>query len=335
MLLKDKPMKVSFIVPVYKVEKYLSKCIESILCQTYKDFEIILVDDGSPDNSGKLCDAYVQKDSRIKVLHKANGGLSDARNAGLSVAKGEWVIFLDSDDFWLEKDNLENLMKIAESNSTCDFIGFNCSYYYEDNESFVKWVEYNDGLSVPTEKNLVMNALVASGTMPMSACLKLSSRKFLQDMQLFFIKGIHAEDIPWFIDLLDGCSKCMFVNQYIYAYRQDREGSITHSGGEKSFNNLFSILKNELAKIDSRSFSLDAKDALRSFLAYEYCILLAMLGSLDKSIQKEKRKELYDYKWLLKYTMNPKVKKVALVNKLFGISITERVLRLYLNKLRK
>lgn len=328
-------MKVSFIIPVYNVEKFLPQCVDSILLQTYTDFEVLLVDDGSPDNSGKVCDAYAQKDLRVRVIHKPNGGLSDARNAGMAAARGEWIAFVDSDDFWVDKTNLSNLMKVAESNQNCDFIGFNCSYYYEDSHSFVKWVSYNDRLSYSINKNEAMCSLVSSGTMPMSACLKLISRKSVENMNLSFIKGIHAEDIPWFIDLLDGSNNCMFVNQYIYAYRQDREGSITNSGGEKSFNNLFSIIKNELAKIDSRKFSEDAKDALRSFLAYEYCILLAMLGSLDKSIQKERRKELYAYKWLLKYTLNPKVKKAALVNRIFGIRMTERVLGTYLNKVKK
>ena len=327
--------KVSFILPIYKVEDFLPKCVDSILCQTYKDFEILLVNDGSPDNCGYLCDEYAQKDSRVKAIHKVNGGLSDARNVGLSAAIGDYIIFVDSDDFWVGNDSLAKLMDVVAHNSQCDFISFNCFYFYSETNSYSKWISYNSALNVPTDKDSAIKLLVQSGTLPMSAWLKVISRRYLLSNQISFIKGIHAEDIPWFIDLLDGSSKCMFVNQYIYAYRQDREGSITHSGGEKSFNNLFSILKNELAKIDSRSFSLDAKDALRSFLAYEYCILLAMLGSLDKSIQKEKRKELYDYKWLLKYTMNPKVKKVALVNKLFGISITERVLRLYLNKVKK
>lgn len=328
-------MKVSFIIPVYNVEKFLPQCVDSILLQTYTDFEVLLVDDGSPDNSGKVCDAYAQKDSRVRVIHKPNGGLSDARNAGMAAARGEWIVFVDSDDFWVDKTNLSNLMEVAGNNQNCDFIGFNCAYYYEDSHSFVKWVSYDDRLSHPINKNEAMCSLVSSGTMPMSACLKLISRKSVENMNLSFIKGIHAEDIPWFIDLLDGSNNCMFVNQYIYAYRQDREGSITNSGGEKSFNNLFSIIKNELAKIDSRKFSEDAKDALRSFLAYEYCILLAMLGSLDKSIQKERRKELYAYKWLLKYTLNPKVKKAALVNRVFGIRVTERVLRTYLNKVKK
>ena len=90
---------VSVIVPVYKVENILHYCIDSILNQTYKDFELILVDDGSPDRCPKMCDDYAKKDSRIKVVHKKNGGLSDARNAGMAVATGEYISFIDSDDY--------------------------------------------------------------------------------------------------------------------------------------------------------------------------------------------------------------------------------------------
>ena len=103
-------MKVSFILPVYNVEKYLYECVESILAQTYCDFEILLVDDGSPDNCPALCDEWARVDNRIKALHKPNGGLSDARNYGLDHAQGDYVIFVDSDDFWVNKDCLENLI---------------------------------------------------------------------------------------------------------------------------------------------------------------------------------------------------------------------------------
>lgn len=99
--------KVSIIVPVYKVEKYIGQCIESILSQTFKDFELILVDDGSPDNSGKICDSYAQKDSRIQVIHKTNGGVSLARNVGIAKSTGEWLCFVDSDDT-VDKDYIEN-----------------------------------------------------------------------------------------------------------------------------------------------------------------------------------------------------------------------------------
>ena len=90
---------ISVIVPVYKVEKYLHRCIDSVLAQTFTDFELILVDDGSPDNCGKICDEYAEKDERIHVIHKENGGLSSARNAGLDIATGDYIVFIDSDDY--------------------------------------------------------------------------------------------------------------------------------------------------------------------------------------------------------------------------------------------
>lgn len=324
-------MKVSFILPVYKVEKYLDECVESIVSQTYRDIEVVLVDDGSPDNCPFLCDRWAKKDHRVKVVHKPNGGLSDARNAGFDNATGDYVIFVDSDDFWVSNTALQDLMAVVSKHPECDFISFNCSYYYSDNNTYEPWVKYDDSLSKPIDKDTAMRSLVESGTMPMSACLKVISRKSLSDMGLRFIKGIIAEDIPWFIDLLDGSKKCMFVNQYIYAYRQNRAGSITASGGEKSFNDLFHIIKTELDKMEKRTFSPVAKEALYSFLAYEFCILLSSVSKRSK----EKRDELLSYKWLLKYTANPKVRKAALVNRFFGIKATEWVLRFYNEKVRK
>lgn len=322
-------MKVSFILPIYNVEKYLSECVESILVQTYRDFEILLVDDGSPDNCPALCDEWAKKDSRIKALHKSNGGLSDARNYGLEHAQGDYVVFVDSDDFWVNKDCLQRLMNVVDAHPECDFIGFNCSYYYSDTKTYNKWVAYDESLSKPTDKDTVLRSLVASGTFPMSACLKVLKRKALLDMELRFIKGTIAEDIPWFIDLLDGSKKCMFVNQYIYAYRQNVAGSITASGNPKSTSDLFTIVKNEVNKMNERSFSKEAKDSLYSFLAYEFCFLLT------SDMPKGMKRELLQYKWLLNYTANPKVRKATFVNKLFGIMVTELVLKLYTNYLRK
>ena len=105
---------VSIIVPIYNIEGYIRECIDSILAQTYPDFELILVDDGSPDNSGRICDEYAEKDVRIKVIHKENGGLTSARNAGLSVAKGGWIMHVDGDD-WIEPDMIESLIEAAKA----------------------------------------------------------------------------------------------------------------------------------------------------------------------------------------------------------------------------
>ena len=119
--------KISVIVPVYKVEKYIHKCVDSILAQTFSDFELILVDDGSPDNCGKICDEYSEKDDRVVVLHKENGGLSDARNAGLDWvfehSDSGWITFSDSDD-WLRPTYLEALLNAADGKklSICDVV---------------------------------------------------------------------------------------------------------------------------------------------------------------------------------------------------------------------
>lgn len=327
-------MKISFILPVYKVEAYLKECVNSLTCQTYRDFEIILVDDGSPDGCPALCDQLALEDNRIKVLHKPNGGLSDARNAGLEIAQGDYVIFVDSDDFWTGKESLQQIMDVVMEHPECDFVSFNCSYYYQNTHTYKKWVAYSEELSSPIDKDTAMRSLVASGTMPMSACLKVISRKSLLDMRLTFKKGILSEDIPWFIDLLDGCKKCMFVNHYIYAYRQNVKGSISSTISERSFNDILNTIRIELEKMEERTFSPEAKEYLHSFLAYELCILLSFIISLPKAKQTCYRKQLLQYKWLLHYTNNPKVRKVAFVNKIFGIRITEWVLHFYNNYIR-
>ena len=103
-------MKLSVVIPVYNVEKYLQECVDSVLNQTLKEFELIAVDDGSTDHSGAILDEYQEKDSRITVIHKENGGLSSARNAGLDIAKGEWIAFVDSDD-WVSPETYEEMMR--------------------------------------------------------------------------------------------------------------------------------------------------------------------------------------------------------------------------------
>lgn len=114
--------KISVIVPVYKVEKYLRACIDSILAQTFTDFELILIDDGSPDNCGAICDEYAEKDARIRVFHKENGGVSSARNLGIERSRGEWIAFVDSDD-WVESDKFSKFCEqIAGVNEQIDLI---------------------------------------------------------------------------------------------------------------------------------------------------------------------------------------------------------------------
>ena len=124
--------KISIIMPVYKVEKFVGKTIESILGQTLEDFEFFAIDDGSPDNSGKICDEYAKKDARIKVIHKKNGGAPEARNVAIEKATGKYMYFIDSDD-WIEKDMLQNMYELAEKNSADLVVTGFCMEYFEKN----------------------------------------------------------------------------------------------------------------------------------------------------------------------------------------------------------
>ena len=115
---------ISVIIPIYKVEKYLKSCVDSVLSQSYKNIEVILVDDGSPDSCPQICDYYKSLDKRIVVIHKNNGGLSDARNVGLSKANGDYVLFLDSDDLWTEQYAVSRLVAVLATNPEADLVFF-------------------------------------------------------------------------------------------------------------------------------------------------------------------------------------------------------------------
>lgn len=322
-------MKVSFILPIYNVEAYLRQCVESLIKQTYKNVEIILVDDGSSDGSSGLCDQLALNDKRIKVLHKQNGGLSDARNAGLNLATGDYVIFVDSDDFWVGNDSLQKLVSLIEYYPECDFYSFNCQYYFPNSKTFIKWVPYASPLQTPVNGSCALYLLVSSGTLPMSACLKIINRRWLLNTGIIFTVGQISEDVPWFINLLDKSKKCIFVNDYIYAYRQNVVGSISSNCNERSFNSILNIIKNELLLIDQRSFSPKAKNALLSFLAYELSILMANVCRMPKEKKNKIRIELKSFCWLFKYTQNPKVRIVSRVYEFFGYGVTEYLLMMY------
>lgn len=324
----------SFVIPVFNVEEYLNQCVDSILSQSFQDIEIILIDDGSFDNSSAICDLYTQNDYRIKVIHRKNAGLSSARNQGIRMAVGKYVIFVDSDDFWINNYDLEFLVNsIEDLEGECDFIGYNCCYYYTNSGTFKRWKSYSQGLTDSFSKSIIIPYLVKSGTFPMSACLKVVKRDLLLMNRLYFIENIYHEDIPWFLELLNKSEKIVFVNRYIYAYRRGVNGSITSSFSKKKYNDLFYVLKWCIDFVEKIDEEIIVKESLLSFCAYEYCILLGMLGKLSGDDRNEERGKLYKYEWLLKYTMNPKVRTVAICRKVLGKTICEFLVKTYMNQI--
>lgn len=328
-------MKISFIIPVYNVEPYLCQCVDSIILQTYQNVEVILVDDGSPDNCPSICDEYAKKDDRIIALHKKNGGLSDARNYGMVYASGDYVAFLDSDDFWMGELSLEKLIITINEHPNVDFIGFNCSYYYPSEERFTKWQEFPIELSRPTNHNDALCILSKASLFPVSACMKLIKRDVLVKNNLFFKVGQLSEDIPWFIDLIEKSNNCIFINRYIYTYRQVGDGSsITHNIGVKNIDSIIQIIKDEIKMLPHRSFNKLAQESILSFLAYELILSYACLQYLNKNDAKSRYQQMRELDWLLSYTRNPKVKRVNTMRRILGMRVTAKILQLYLKQAR-
>lgn len=325
-------MLISFIIPVYNAFPYLEHCVRSILQQSYRKIEVILIDDGSTDDSGLLCDRLAQEDARIRVLHQANQGLSATRNNGIKSAQGDYVVCVDSDDYWWANDDLAYLVSMVQSNPLLEVIGFNCRYYYSESSRVVDWQPYNAQLALENSMQKAFCLLNASGTVPMSACMKLIKRETLLKHNLFFPIGLIGEDIPWFVDLVEHIQSCCFVNRYVYVYRQNVSNSITQSHVDKRFEHLMYIIESEVEKVGKRNIASATKDSLYSFLAYELSILYSIVA--DTKDAENNRKRLGRYAWLLQYTTNPKVKKASYVHRLIGLRGMEWVLRIY-NKMRE
>ena len=214
---------ISVIVPVYNVEKYLRRCIDSILAQTYTNLEIILVDDGSPDNCPAICDEYAEKDSRIKVIHQQNGGLSAARNAGLDIATGDYIGFVDSDDY-ISFEMYEKLLNILmESNSDLSICGM---AYYDENS---KCIDQECPLTDRTFSNLEIYGELQKELywFYVNACPKLYKRFIFEDIR--FPIGKLYEDNCIVHYIFQKCNSIVTTSNKWYCFTV-RNGSITHSG---------------------------------------------------------------------------------------------------------
>ena len=216
---------VSVVVPIYNVEKYLDKCVRSILAQTYEDLEIILVDDGSPDKCGEMCDIYAKQEKRIKVLHKENGGLSDARNAGAEIATGKYLLFVDSDDF-IEKDLVQRTVECAEKCQS-DMVLFDYKRLEPDGT-----IEICSMSGIPEKQNFSLEEYPQVMIESISAWNKLFLRKFFIESKVRFPVGYHYEDLGSSPKYLLAAKRISYVRQPFYNYLI-REGSIITSTKEE------------------------------------------------------------------------------------------------------
>lgn len=272
----NKP-KISIVVPIYKVpEKFLRQCIESCVGQTLKDIEIILVDDGSPDDCGKICDEYADKDKRIKVIHKENGGLAAARNTGFENVGGEYHMYLDGDD-WLDLETCEMLMKTLSKYDNIDIVFWKCVQELGEKSIIGKW-EWSctdkEHLYVEAEcKELARNVLIYKSGISTAPC-KLISTKYAKKYGIFHNKQLRqgAEGVEYSLRAFYYAENVLFVNAYWYHYLFNPE-SISKKINEKNTIYITDSLKEIEKDIIDFNSPNEFKEPLYQRTVY---ILLAM-----------------------------------------------------------
>lgn len=277
---------ISVIIPVYKVEAYLDRCLESITTQTYRDLEIILVDDGSPDRCPQMCDQWAQRDSRIRVIHKPNGGVSSARNAGLEAATGKWFYFVDSDDF-LPENALEALME-RQQKYDADLVCGSFHIIKRGNKSFDKIYPEKTVERQAFGENLPFLMKEVYG----SACGKLFSMELVKNHQLAFPVGIPwGEDATFFYRYLTHVSTVVTTGHCVYHYDMIREDSAV----KKYYENLSQLAQQLFGeqKAFIGTVGGDQEMLIRNLARdrFESCLIHYSLYETDRQKRKEKIRE--------------------------------------------
>ena len=288
-------IKYSIIVPIYNIEDYIEECILSVINQSFDNYELILVDDGTPDNSGKICDNYEKKYKKIKVIHKKNGGLSDARNAGIKVAKGEYILFLDGDDI-LFNNCLETIDSLIGKETidllSCDF----CIYGEKEKKK------------EPCKKriNSLEDYIMIMQDIPWSAWRNVYRRDLFLKNNLEFEKGlIGAEDCEFFIRFFDVAKTIYYSSINIVNYRFNRDGSITNKMSYKAIVgelNVFSKYFYKYKELDKTTiFELFANKYLNTITTINSLNNLDDIDYVNNHINKNRI--ILKYSKGLKYTI--------------------------------
>ncbi len=320
----DSPF-ISIIVPVYNVEKYLSTCVDSILSQTFEDFELLLIDDGSTDNSGMLCDEYLKTDKRIKVIHQKNAGVSAARNKGIDEALGEYICFIDSDD-WIDKQFLWDLYENAHSTDLKVLTSL--SYEYPKNKSVIRKPPYSKTIYRKSEiiQFLIENDFFTTGDG--GSCSKLFKRSIIEkDKQRFYLNNAAYEDTLFTFEYLSKCNSVQVKNGARYHYIHRNENSLStkvhpynnyiDSGlnGLKTLNNI----ENKYDIQIENPFFTNGVTKFLNILNYSVFGLYPSFKTVDKAKRIEVLKSLATTNYRFKESYKPNNIKQKIVSKILNI----------------
>lgn len=288
-------MQFSIVIPVYNVAPYLRECVDSVLAQDFTDYEIILVDDGSTDNSPAICDEYAEKYSQIKVIHKANGGLSDARNFGIKKAQGDYLMFLDSDDFWNGRNVLLDLHNIIKENNP-DLIIHELSSFYNLEKIIPRKFKNKEIQNFSYDFKEDLKYLVNNDIYYATACNKVIKASIVKENNIEFPKGrLLHEDIAWGADIIPSINKYSIYNACFYFYRQEREGSITTNKiHKKNIEDILYVISDKKDKLSKINGGLEYL-----YGSYMACLDITLL--LEKKERNSCFNKLEEFKFLLNF----------------------------------
>ncbi len=317
-------MFLSVIVPVYNVEKYLAECADSILSQTFADFELILVDDGSYDASPQICDDYAKRDERVKVIHKANGGQATARNAGFLQASGEYILYIDSDDFITDTHFFEDVYNMAQNG--CDIILYKyCKYYDAAKQLGACSFTFAD-IAQDSDKTEILTRLVQKDAFFCSAWSKSIKRSLLAKNNILFDATLSCEDMDWYYRVIAYAGKFALLDKSYIAYRQ-RSNSVTSSGNLKAIGDFVTVIGNWFKEFEGLQ-----DDKLRftmlSSLAKLYTNLLVAYNRCADRDKRKYRRTIKKYRGLLRYNLNVRVRMINRLYRIAGFGPTMLALKL-------
>ena len=316
----------SAILPVYNVEKYLEECVESILRQPFSDFEVILVDDGSKDSSPAICDEYAKNDSRVKVIHKENGGQSTARNVGLEKAEGQYIVYLDSDDFITSDTFFEDIYnKIQETDS--DIVLYKYSKFFDDTKTLDKCTFSLDFAENITNSDEMLETLVRKDAYYGMAWVKAFRRTMAIEKGVIFDTNLICEDMDWYFNLVMCAARISAIDKSYIAYRQ-REGSVTSSLKLKNLTDYIFTMEKWSGKIESSDISDRKKKALWGALAKYYSNMFITYIRVNDPEKKRHIKRIKDLSYILDYSMSNRPHKIKQVYKLVGFTGVTTMLKI-------
>jgi len=260
---------ISIVVPVYNVEKYIDKCITSIINQTYKNIEIILVDDGSPDSSGIICDNFKKNDKRIKVIHKKNGGVSSARNSGLEISNGKYVTFIDGDDF-VDNNYIKSFTSILNIYPNTNII------FYENFHNVYSDKKDNDHSKVIFAETAIES--IYNGKMNVAVWNKMYSAKFLKENNIHFNQDIwYGEGMLFNIECLQYTDSVVLINKKTYHQRYNSESAMRNFNFESNLCGIRSL------EIQKEKWKKNNKKIENSWIFHRKCFNISIMTGILKS----------------------------------------------------